>query len=59
VAPSTGQPLSVRVGVGWNPLDRGEIGGSVFWQTVELLDELDYDSLWLSDTATHPRSPSH
>jgi probable F420-dependent oxidoreductase len=45
-------PLSVRVGVGWNPLDRGGVGGPLFWQTVELLEELRYDSLWLSDTAT-------
>lgn len=44
--------LTVRVGVGWNPLRRGEIGGSPFWRTVELLEETGYDSLWLSDTAT-------
>jgi probable F420-dependent oxidoreductase len=46
-----GDPLSVRVGVGWNPLDRANAGRPLFWQTVELLEELGYDSLWLSDTA--------
>jgi probable F420-dependent oxidoreductase len=49
---SDGEPLSVRVGVGWNPLDRGGVGGPLFWETVELLEALGYDSLWLSDTAT-------
>jgi probable F420-dependent oxidoreductase len=52
VSPSPGQGLSVRVGVGWNPLHRDAIGRPVFWETVELLEELAYDSLWMSDTAT-------
>jgi len=46
------EALSVRVGVGWNPFDRTNVGGAIFWQTVELLEEIGYDSLWLSDTAT-------
>jgi probable F420-dependent oxidoreductase len=46
--------LSVRVGVGWSPLRRETIGTPLFWDTVELLEALDYDSLWLSDTATRP-----
>jgi alkanesulfonate monooxygenase SsuD/methylene tetrahydromethanopterin reductase-like flavin-dependent oxidoreductase (luciferase family) len=46
--------LSVRVGVGWNPAHRAAIGTPLFWDTVDLLEELDYDSLWLSDTATQP-----
>jgi probable F420-dependent oxidoreductase len=52
VSPPHGQGLSVRVGVGWNPLHRDSVGRPVFWQTVELLEELAYDSLWMSDTAT-------
>jgi probable F420-dependent oxidoreductase len=51
-APPHGDSLSVRVGVGWNPFDRSTVGGPLFWRTVELLEELGYDSLWLSDTAT-------
>ena len=51
-ASRAGEPLSVRVGVGWNPFDRTNVGGPLFWQTVELLEEIGYDSLWLSDTAT-------
>lgn len=47
-------PLTVRVGVGWNPLDRDGIGSTHFFETVELLEQLGYDSLWLSDTATSP-----
>lgn len=50
--PSGAERLSVRVGVGWNPLHREAIGTPVFWRTVELLEEQSYDSLWLSDTAT-------
>jgi probable F420-dependent oxidoreductase len=49
---SRGDPLSVRVGIGWNPLDRANAGRPLFWRTVELLEQLGYDSLWLSDTAT-------
>jgi probable F420-dependent oxidoreductase len=50
----TGDRLSVRVGVGWNPSDRAAVGTPVFWGTAELLEEVGYDSLWLSDTATQP-----
>src|SRR5581483_8469427 len=46
--------LTVRVGVGWNPFDREAVGGPRFWRVVDALEELDYDSLWLSDTATRP-----
>lgn len=49
VAPTA---LSVRVGVGWNPAHREAVGTPLFWDTVDMLEELDYDSLWLSDTAT-------
>jgi len=48
------EPLNVRVGVGWNPFDRANIGGPLFWQTVELLERDGWDSLWLSDIATGP-----
>jgi probable F420-dependent oxidoreductase len=44
--------LTVRVGIGWNPFDRDAVGTPRFFRTVELLEELGYDSLWLSDTAT-------
>jgi alkanesulfonate monooxygenase SsuD/methylene tetrahydromethanopterin reductase-like flavin-dependent oxidoreductase (luciferase family) len=45
------EPLSVRVGVGWNPLDR-DGSGERFWETVEMLESDGWDSLWLSDSAT-------
>jgi probable F420-dependent oxidoreductase len=45
------EPLSVRVGVGWNPLDR-DGSGERFWETVEMLEADGWDSLWLSDSAT-------
>jgi probable F420-dependent oxidoreductase len=46
--------VTVKVGVGWSPLDRGAVGSARFFDTVDLLEELDYDSLWLSDTALGP-----
>lgn len=46
--------LTVKVGVAWNPFERGDVPGPRFWEAVELLEELRYDSLWLSDTATRP-----
>lgn len=48
------QPLSVRIGAGWNPFDRANVGGPLFWQTVEQLERDGWDSLWLSDVATGP-----
>jgi probable F420-dependent oxidoreductase len=52
VTHASGEELKVRVGVGWNPGDRGAIGSPLFWRTVELLEQQGFDSLWLSDTAT-------
>ena len=46
--------LTVKVGLAWNPFDRDAVPGPRFWQAVELMEELRYDSLWLSDTATRP-----
>jgi len=46
------EPLTVRVGVGWNPFDRVSVGGPLFWDTVERLERDGWDSLWLSDVAT-------
>ena len=43
---------TVRVGVGWSPLDRGSLGTPRFFETMSVLEELGYDSIWLSDTAT-------
>jgi alkanesulfonate monooxygenase SsuD/methylene tetrahydromethanopterin reductase-like flavin-dependent oxidoreductase (luciferase family) len=45
---------AVRVGIGWSPFDRDAVGTPRFFRTVETLEELGYDSLWLSDTATRP-----
>lgn len=53
-APPNPPRLTVKVGVAWSPFDREAVPGPRFWQAVELLDELGYDSLWLSDTATRP-----
>ena len=44
--------LTVRVGVGWSPLDRGAVGTPRFFSAIEVLEEIGYDSIWLSDTAT-------
>ncbi|HET6692300.1 MAG TPA: LLM class flavin-dependent oxidoreductase [Miltoncostaeaceae bacterium] len=44
--------MSVRVGLGWNPFEAVDPGAPAFWEAVEAMEELGYDSLWLSDTAT-------
>lgn len=44
--------MSVRVGVGWSPFEAADLASGRFWRAVETMDELGYDSLWLSDTAT-------
>ncbi len=44
--------MSVRVGLGWSPFDPVDPGSPAFWEAVEAMEELGYDSLWLSDTAT-------
>ena len=46
--------LAVRVGLAWSPFDRKAVPGPSFWRAVEAMEELGYDSLWLSDTATRP-----
>src|SRR5450432_4254571 len=46
------EPLKVRVGVGWSPLERATVGTPLFWDTVAMLEKEGFDSLWLSDTAT-------
>ena len=43
--------LSVRVGVGLNPVGADPIADGSLWTTVDALERLGYDSLWLSDTA--------
>jgi probable F420-dependent oxidoreductase len=45
------RPLTVRVGIGWNPFDGDGLADGRFWAAVEALEELGYDSLWLSDSA--------
>jgi probable F420-dependent oxidoreductase len=44
-------PLSVRVGVGLSSIEGGFAAGSPFWDLVDTLEEVGYDSLWLSDSA--------
>jgi probable F420-dependent oxidoreductase len=44
--------MSVRVGLGWSPFEVVDPGSPGFWETVEAMEEIGYDSLWLSDTAT-------
>jgi alkanesulfonate monooxygenase SsuD/methylene tetrahydromethanopterin reductase-like flavin-dependent oxidoreductase (luciferase family) len=50
----TAPRLTVRVGVGWSPLDRDGLGTPRFLAAIEELDELGYDSIWLGETATGP-----
>jgi probable F420-dependent oxidoreductase len=45
----TGERLSVRVGVGLSPLAPGP-PDRVFWEMVETLEGVGYDSLWLNDS---------
>jgi probable F420-dependent oxidoreductase len=44
--------VSVRAGLGWNPFTPADPGSPEFWAAIEAMEELGYDSLWLSDTAT-------
>lgn len=43
--------LSVRVGVGLTPLSGPAIPSPAFWELVEMLEGVGWDSLWLSDSA--------
>jgi probable F420-dependent oxidoreductase len=45
------RPLTVRVGVGWSPFDGDGLADGRFWRAVEAMEELGFDSLWLSDSA--------
>jgi probable F420-dependent oxidoreductase len=42
--------LSVRVGVGLSPFTPEALGGGRFWEILATLEEVGYDSIWLSDT---------
>jgi probable F420-dependent oxidoreductase len=45
--------LSVKVGVGWEPFGGGgRVSAEDFWRAVEAMEEIGYDSIWLSDSAT-------
>lgn len=46
--------LTVKVGLGWSPLDREGVGTPRFWRAVEAMEELGFDSLWLNDITTGP-----
>ncbi len=43
--------LSVRVGVGLSPGSGAALADDSFWKLIETLEEVGYDSLWLSDSA--------
>ncbi|HTX13117.1 MAG TPA: LLM class flavin-dependent oxidoreductase [Solirubrobacteraceae bacterium] len=49
--PGTPPKLTVRVGVGLNPFAGSGLADGSFWTAVEAMEELGYDSIWLSDTA--------
>ncbi|MGA8340239.1 MAG: LLM class flavin-dependent oxidoreductase, partial [Solirubrobacteraceae bacterium] len=49
--PSAPAKLTVRVGVGLNPFAGAGVADGGFWTAVETMEELGYDSIWLSDTA--------
>jgi probable F420-dependent oxidoreductase len=44
--------LSVRVGVGVSPIGGAVESDSSLWDLVDTLEEVGYDSLWLSDSAS-------
>jgi probable F420-dependent oxidoreductase len=44
--------VSVRVGIGIGPFGDGGVPPGGFLRHVELIEELGYDSIWLSDAAT-------
>ena len=43
--------LTVRVGIGWSPFDGDGLADGRFWAAVGAMEELGYDSVWLSDSA--------
>jgi probable F420-dependent oxidoreductase len=49
VSEASWERLSVRVGVGLSPLAPGP-PDRAFWEMVETLEEVGYDSLWLNDS---------
>jgi probable F420-dependent oxidoreductase len=50
--PDAPAKLTVRVGVGLNPFAGSGLDDGSFWTSVETMEELGYDSIWLSDTAS-------
>ena len=44
--------MSVRVGIGWGPFGGSDLAPDRFFGLVEWIEELGYDSIWLSDSAT-------
>ena len=50
-SPATPPPASVRVGLGWSPFEEADFDGPRFWGAVEQMEEIGFDSLWLSDSA--------
>lgn len=41
----------MRVGVGWNPFGGDGLADGRFWEAVDAMEEIGYDSIWLADTA--------
>ena len=48
MAVETQERLTVRVGVGLGAFQRGASTAERYWEVVDLLEELGYDSLWLA-----------
>lgn len=44
--------MSVRVGIGWGPFGGDDLSPDSFLGVIERIEELGYDSIWLSDSAT-------
>ena len=51
-AGTDGWPVSVRVGIGLGPFGDDDLSPGGFLRQVERVEELGYDSIWLSDSAT-------
>lgn len=49
--PGASPKLTVRVGVGLNPFAGDSVADGGFWTAVDTMEQVGYDSIWLSDTA--------
>ncbi|MBM3678404.1 MAG: LLM class flavin-dependent oxidoreductase [Actinobacteria bacterium] len=46
------QELSIRVGIGWGSFGSTDVGPDSLFPFVERLEEIGFDSIWVSDSAT-------